>query len=185
MRLMFLTLLCLLAAAGSAATQGTRSSHFYLAGSVERAIDHLGDWAANGFGGSIGFGLIPRTISTGDIEFVVRASVDAFPSDLPEGPDFTFLSAGLDLKLNLNHHCPNAIHLLLGGGWSRVKWSKLTTTGGITIDRVEKAPYASAGIGIEYRRSPLSPFAQVRLVYISGKMIGGYQFLKVALGVKL
>jgi hypothetical protein len=174
-----------LAAALATQAQEGRPIRFYIAGGVHQAIGELREQVKTGYGGSAGLGLLPGSHSTGNIELVLRGQYDFFPSNSLHGPNISFVSGGLELKLNHVDDQSIIYYLLLGTGYSHTEWSSYQSAGTEIPETAKNNPYLSPGMGMEFTKQTLSPFVQVRLVLVSGQRIGNYYFVRAFLGIKL
>ncbi len=185
MRLSHAVLLTLLVTATSLHAGAGRPIQIYAAGELAQPVGDLHDRVDGSPGGSLGLGYAPGFISTGEIEFVLRGGYERFNTNRNYGPDFRFITIGLDFKLNLTAASTSNYYLLLGAGYSHTGQCSFDVPGYTFKSHTEHNPYLSAGVGVEYRRNPVSPFVQIRFTDVSGKQIGDYQFFKFALGLKL
>lgn len=164
--------------------QESRPIRVYVAGGMLQAIGDFREYAETGYGGSLGLGLAPRSLSASGIELVLRGQYDRYSSEGSSRPDITFASVGLDWKFNRTGRQGMTHYLVLGGGFSNARWSSFETAG-MEIGKVtENNFYLSPGLGLEFRASGLSPFVQARLVYVSGKLIEKYYSIRAFGGIK-
>jgi len=173
----------ILATATPLLAQDGKATNFYIGGSANEGLTGLGDRVSTGYGGSAGFGLIPRPLSSGDIEFILKVSYDFLPTNLDSGPDFTFIRAGLDFKLRFWPSRTTTPYFAVGGGVSFNEWSSFERDG-LTIEEItETKPFIAPGLGIEFRQKKVSPFFELRIVSISGQRIGDYRYIRATGGL--
>lgn len=190
-RLLIAAVLITATMAKSSEAQDGRSKNIYISGGIYQAAGKLGDQVETGYGGSLGFGLTPRSLSNGQIELVVRGQFDYFPTSLVGGgPDVTFINSGLELKLNRTGKSENNFYFLVGLGLSYTRWGSYETFGlGFekqSFEEIEEYnPYLAPGIGIEYTRWSLSPFVELRLMVIAGDLVNDIYFVRAVGGLKL
>lgn len=164
--------------------QDGKNINIYLSGAANEGLSDLGERVNTGFGGTAGLGVIPRPLSSGDIEFIFNLAYDQLPSNSDYGADFSFLRVGLDFKLRWWPSRSSSPYFVLGGGVSFNKWSSFTQRDGTAIDKLtETQPYIAPGAGIEFRQRKISPFFDLRLISISGQRIGDYRYGRASVGL--
>ena len=173
----------LLAVATPLHAQEGKTFNLYVNASANEGLTGLGDRVKTGYGGSAGFGLVPRPLSSGDIEFILTVAYDYLPTNSEVGHDFTFIRTGLDFKLRWWQSKTTTPFFVLGGGVSFVKWSGYDR-GDITVPKLDETkPYIAPGLGLEFDRGKVSPYVELRLVSISGQRFGDYRYARASAGL--
>ncbi len=159
---------------------------FYVSAGVRLPVEAFGDRANTGFGGILALGFAPRSLSLGgEIELMLRLQADRFGSSLDSGPNFTFLSAGMDLKFNIDPTAERNFYLLFGGGVTQTRWSSYDTPYGERARVTTNDFYGSAGTGLTLKGKSVSPFMEARLTDVSGARMGNLYFLTLSVGLRL
>ncbi len=166
--------------------KGQRSVHLYVSGEINEPVDRLGSRVETGYGGSLALSFAPRSLSPeGAIEFTLRGRYDVFKATATNDRDFDFASLGLGIKFNVDPGHSTNYYLLLEGGPTLTRWKSFTAGGRIISRKTTTNYHLSPGIGIEFIRPSMTPFAEFRLMNVAGELIGDYFFLSASFGVRL
>jgi hypothetical protein len=165
--------------------QTVRPIHLYGWGGVAYPTAAFGDHVSTGYGGGVGVGITPRSLSNGEIEFVLRGQYELFPALKPYVRDISFQSLTLDIKYNVYPASRTNLYLMMGGGVARAVWSEFESWGVARPSADEIDPCGSVGIGVEYIRPSVTPFFQAQFKDVTGPMMGNYFFFKFEAGVRL
>lgn len=185
MRIVGAIFISLLMAASTSEVMARDSIRLYGLAAIGQGLTSLGDRAGTGVGGALAIGYSPGNKSAEDIELRIRAGYDFLPANNESSPDFSLVTLGLDLKLNIKGLRRRNLYFLLGGGAGFIRWSAFESSGLKVESESETKLYLSPGIGIASVRAGLSPFLQIRLFRILGPPTGDYQFLSLGVGVRL
>ena len=162
-----------------------RVVHVYANGGVAAPISVFDDRFKTGVGGGFALGFAPRSISNGEIEFLLRGQIEKFSPQESGRPKITFLSGGFDIKYNLSPYGPTNVFLIMGGGLTQTQWSEGAYRGQTIASQDQMDLHGEAGVGVEYLGESLAPFLQLRLKNVTGKAMGNYYFFKFEMGLKL
>ena len=162
-----------------------RLVHVYLGGGTALPVSNLADQTNSGYTGTLGVGIIPTFLSSGDIEIVLRGQYDRLSGASSTRPDISFMSVGLDWKLNLAPRRSTNWYLIAGGGFTRTAWHEFENNGRTIPQITESHLYGAGGMGIEFVRKSASPYIEARLANVTGPRMGNYYFFRIMAGLKI
>lgn len=179
-------LLCCLAVILPPKAKGQRPVHLYVSGGINEPVDRLGSRVETGYGGSLALRYTPRSLSAeGAIEFTLRGRYDVFKTTADNDRNFDFASLGLGIKFNVDPGERTNYYLLLEGGPTFTRWKEFTAGGNIIPRKTTLNYHLAPGIGIEFLRPSVTPFAEIRLVNVAGELIGDYFYFSASFGARL
>ena len=186
-------LTALLASAGGAQTtevvrlseHPTRLVRVYAGGGACLPVSNLADQTKAGYSGTLAVGFIPTFLSSGDIEVVLRGQYDLLPTASNRRPDVSFMSVGVDWKLNLDPRQPTNVYFVVGGGFTHTIWHEVDKEDFRVPEFTQNHLYGSGGLGIEFLRKGVSPWVEFRLANVTGERMGNYYFFRLSAGLKL
>lgn len=193
-----ISILFLLWLTGSTSCLAGSRAGLYLGGGGNLAVGDLGERAETGYHAGLGAGVPLAAVPSGGIEFILRGFYHRLLSDTDTEGDFSFVAAGVDVKISYRQRNGSTLYLILGGGYAKARReqfmyrSAVATASGLRIierqieSRSENDFYASPGFGAELAAGgPIKPFIEFRFTDVSGTYISDYQFVTVTLGIKI